>query len=80
MPWGPPLGTSPMCWPADVEADVVGPLVLRRHAEQGGVHRLGLRQVGDRMQHGLDPLGGRVSHGRSSTRRSDLLVVGLSFR
>src|SRR6516225_8872812 len=46
----------------DIEADVVGRVVLRRYAEQGGVHRLGLRQVGHGMQHGLDSLGGRPGH------------------
>src|SRR6266700_7958719 len=45
-----------------LEADVVGPVGLRRDAEQGGVHRLGLRQVGHGMQHGLDSLGGRAAH------------------
>src|SRR5580704_4102257 len=49
----------------DLVADVVGRVVLRRHAEQGGVHRLGGRQVGHGMQDGLDSLGGRVGHGYS---------------
>ena len=48
-----------------VVADVVGRVVLRLGAEQGGVHRLGRLQVGHRMQHGLDALGGRVAHGPS---------------
>src|SRR5438874_6358451 len=46
-----------------LEADVVGLVGLRRDAEQGSVHRLGCRQVGHGMQHGLDPLGGRAGHG-----------------
>src|SRR5437763_3762674 len=41
-----------------VVADVVGRVVLRLGAEQGGVHRLGLVQVGNGMQDGLDSLGG----------------------
>ncbi|MGH3180697.1 MAG: Lrp/AsnC family transcriptional regulator [Streptosporangiaceae bacterium] len=48
-----------------LEADVVGLVGLRRYAEQGGVHLLGRRQVGDGMQHGLDSLGGRAGHGHS---------------
>src|SRR5215470_8222791 len=48
-----------------IEPDVVGLVGLRRHAEQGGVHRLGPRQVGHRMQDGLDSLSGRAGHGHS---------------
>src|SRR5580692_1223835 len=48
-----------------IEADVVGRVGLRLDAEQGGVHRLGRRQVGHGMQHNLDPLGGRFAHGHS---------------
>ena len=33
-----------------LEADVVGLVGLRRYAEQGSVHGLGRRQVGDGMQ------------------------------
>jgi len=44
-----------------VVADVVRRVVLRRHAEQGGVDRLGGREVGHGVQHGLDSLG----HGHS---------------
>ena len=51
----------------DVEADVVRRVGLRRDAEQRGVHRLGRRQVGHGMQHGLDSLGG---HHHSSSRGS----------
>jgi hypothetical protein len=45
-----------------VVADVVGRVVLRLGAEQGGVHRLGLVQVGHGMQDGLDSLGSRHSY------------------
>src|SRR6266511_5390573 len=48
-----------------LEADVVGPVGRRRHAEQGSVHGLCRLQVGHGMQHGLDPLGGSVAHGHS---------------
>src|SRR5216683_3108555 len=48
-----------------LEAGVVGLVGLRRYAEQGGVHRLGRRQVGHGMQHGLDSRGGRAGHGHS---------------
>jgi len=48
-----------------LEADVVGLVGLRRDAEQGAVHRLGRRQVGHGMQHGLDSLGGSAGHGHS---------------
>src|SRR6202035_1615471 len=48
-----------------LEANVIVRVGLRRDAEQSCVHRLGRRQVGHGMQHGLDSLGGRAGHGRS---------------
>src|SRR5918999_1697363 len=47
-------GDQPDVLTLGLEADVVGPVGLRLYAEQGGVHRLGRRQVGHGMQHGLD--------------------------
>src|SRR6266511_2745395 len=67
--WAPALRSTARHQPGvlagGLEADVVGPIGLRRYAEQGGVHRLGRRQVGHGMQHGLDSLGGRAGHGHS---------------
>src|SRR5215813_4881507 len=54
---------QPDVLPRDIEADVVRRVVLRRYAEQGGVHRLGCPHIGHRMQDGLDSLGGRAGHG-----------------
>jgi hypothetical protein len=55
MPCGPPPGTSPDLLSGGLEADVVRRVGLRLDAEQGGVHGLGLGQIGDGMQHVLIP-------------------------
>jgi hypothetical protein len=64
----PPARHQPDVLARHVEADVVVPVVLRRHAEQSGIHRRRRRQIGHGMQHGLDSLGGRagLGHFRSS--------------
>src|SRR4029453_3424773 len=53
-----------------LEADVISVVGLRSYAEQGGVHLLGRREVGHRMKHNLDSLGGRVGHHHSLSRGS----------
>ena len=70
MPSRPSAGHQPDVLALSLEADVVVRVGLGRDAEQGGVHPLGLRQVGHGMQHDLDPLGGNACHAGHGTRGS----------